>query len=159
MDDLIVCYSKLENMEQTADAIAGERRSAGSIRMMRTDNLTVADIDGADMVAGGAPICAARKPKELRPALETLPKGALSADRVAASDTSHARSWNVGEFTAARLLGRKLCQLGGERILPPRVSSSTTQRFLSTRARARRPGRRLCSPGRGSRFYPGRTDR
>lgn len=120
MNALVVYYSKFGNTKQVAEAIAETWQSAGSVRVMSADQLTVSDINDIDLLMAGTPTHVANLPKELRPILEALPKRVLKGVLVAAFDTSYKMNWFVNLFTAAKPLNRKLRRLGGRQIVPPK---------------------------------------
>lgn len=120
MNALVVYYSKFGNTKRVAEAIAETWQSAGSVRVMSADQLTASDINNVDLLVVGTPTHVANLPKELRPILEALPKRVLKGVRVAAFDTSYKMNWFVNLFTAAKPLNRKLRQLGGKQIVPPK---------------------------------------
>ena len=120
MNALVVYYSKFGNTKRVAEAIAETWQSAGSIRVMSADQLTASDINNVDLLVVGTPTHLANLPKELRPILKALPKRVLKGVRVAAFDTSYKMNWFVNLFTAAKPLNRKLRQLGGKQIVPPK---------------------------------------
>lgn len=120
MNALVVYYSKFGNTKRVAEAIAETWQSAGSVRVMSADQLTASDINNVDLLVVGTPTHVANLPKELRPILKALPKRVLKGVRVAAFDTSYKMNWFVNLFTAAKPLNRKLRQLGGKQIVPPK---------------------------------------
>jgi hypothetical protein len=58
-------------------------------------------------------------PQAVRPVFEELPRRILRGVPIAAFDTSYKMSAILARFTAARRLDRKLCKLGGKRLVPP----------------------------------------
>ena len=120
MNALVVYFSKFGNTKRVAEAIAETWQSAGSIRVMSADQLTASDINNIDLLMVGTPTHVANLPKELRPTLKALPKRVLKGVRVAAFDTSYKMNRFVNLFTAAKPLNRKLRQLGGKQIVPPK---------------------------------------
>ena len=120
MTALVVYYSQFGNTKRVAEAIAETLQSAGSVRVMGADQLTASDLDGIDLLVAGTPTHVANLPKELRPILEALPQRVLGGVRIAAFDTSYRMNWFVSLFTAAKPLDRRLRQLGGKRVVPPK---------------------------------------
>ena len=119
MNALVVYYSRFGNTKQVAEVIAETLRSAGSARLIPTDQLAAAEINDIEILVMGTPTHVARLPKEVRPILEALPKRALKGVRFAAFDTSYKMNWFISLFTAAKPLSRKLRKLGGRQLVPP----------------------------------------
>lgn len=120
MNILVVYYSKFGNTKQVADAIAQSWSAIAAVREISADQLLASDINNIDLLVVGTPTHGANLPKTLRSILEMLPKGILKGVCVAAFDTSLNMNWFVNLFTAAKPLNRKLRQLGGEQIVPPK---------------------------------------
>ncbi|MDJ0696707.1 flavodoxin family protein [Mastigocoleus sp. MO_188.B34] len=120
MNALVVYYSEFGNTKQVADAIAQTCRASGSVREISADKLEASDVNNVDLLVFGTPTHMANQPKALSLVLEDLPKGILKGVRVAAFDTSFNMNWFVNLFTAAKPLNRKLRQLGGKQIVPPK---------------------------------------
>jgi flavodoxin len=120
MKALVVYYSEFGNTKRVAEVIAETWQAAGLVRVISAGELAASDIEGVDLLAVGTPTHVANLPKPLRPILKVLPKRALKGIRVAAFDTSYKMNWFVGLFAAAKPLGRKLRQLGGKQLVPPK---------------------------------------
>ena len=119
MNALVICFSKFGNTKTVAGAIAATLESKGSARVVSTDQLAAADLDGADLVVMGSPTHRMNLPEAVRPMFDALPRRILRGTPVAAFDTSYKMSWLLARFTAARKLDRKLRKLGGKQIVPP----------------------------------------
>ena len=119
MKSLVIYFSKFGNTQMVAEAIAEVLRSAGSVRVMSADQLTVSDLKEVDLVVMGSPTHNMNLPKAVRPVFETLPKRVLRGILVAAFDTSYKMSWWLNHFTASKRLSKKLRKLGGKQIVPP----------------------------------------
>jgi flavodoxin len=119
MNAIVVYFSEFGNTKQVAEVIAETLQSAGSVRVIDTDQLTAAHITGADLVVMGTPTHKMNLPKAVRSVLESLPRGSLKDIPIAAFDTSYKMSAFPARFTAAKRLASKLRKLGGKRIVPP----------------------------------------
>ena len=119
MNALVVYFSKFGNTRKIAEVIAEILESEGSVRVISTDQLTVSDLNKADLVVMGSPTHRMNLPEAVRPVLEALPKRVLRGVPVAAFDTSYKMSAWLTRFAAARKLARKLRKLGGRRVVPP----------------------------------------
>ena len=119
MNSLVVYFSKFGNTQKIAEAIAETLGSAGPVRVISTDQLSVSDLEGVDMVVMGSPTHRMNLPEAVRAAFETLPRRILRGTPVAAFDTSYKMSRWLAPFTAARKLAHRLRRLGGKRVVPP----------------------------------------
>jgi flavodoxin len=119
MKSLVVYFSKFGNTQKIAEAIAETLGSAGSVRVISTDQFGVSDLEGVDMVVMGSPTHRMNLPEAVRTVFETLPRRILRGTSVAAFDTSYKMSRWLAPFTAARKLAHKLRGLGGKRVVPP----------------------------------------
>lgn len=119
MNALVVYFSKFGNTRMVAEAIAQALEPAGSVRVLNLDQLTVSDMEEADLVVMGSPTHRMNLPEAVRPVFERLPKRILRGTPVAAFDTSYKMSAFLARFTAAKRLAKKLRKLGGKRIVPP----------------------------------------
>ena len=119
MNALIVHFSKFGNTQKVAEAIAEALASDGAVRVVSTDQLSVSDLNQADLVVMGSPTHRMNLPEVVRPVFETLPRRVLRGKRVAAFDTSYKMSPLLARFTAAPKLDRKLRRLGGKRLVRP----------------------------------------
>jgi flavodoxin len=119
MNTLVVYFSKFGNTQKVAQAVADTLQSAGTIRMVNSDHLAAADLDGVDLVVMGSPTHRMNLPEAVRPVFESLPKRLLRGTPFAAFDTSYKMSDFLSRFTAAKKLAQKLRKLGGKRIVPP----------------------------------------
>jgi len=119
MDALVVYHSRFGNTKRVAEVIAGVWRPAGTIRLIRADQLSAADVGIVDLLVLGTPTHVAGLPKELRLILEALPERMLRGVRFAAFDTSYKTNWFLALFTAAKRLNRWLRRLGGKQIARP----------------------------------------
>lgn len=119
MNTLVVYFSKFGNTEMVAETIKETLESAGPSRLLDSEQLITSDFDGIDLVVMGTPTHNMNLPKAVKPVFERLPKKFLKRIPVAAFDTSYKMSWWLNQFTAAKRLSRKLCKLGGVRVVPP----------------------------------------
>jgi flavodoxin I len=119
MNTIVVHFSKFGNTKQVAEVIAETLQTAGSVRVVGTDQLTAADIKGVDLVVMGTPTHNMNLPKAVRPVLDSLPRRSLKGIPIAAFDTSYKMSWLLNQFTASKRLNRRLRKLGGKPIVPP----------------------------------------
>ncbi len=119
MNALVVYFSKFGNTQLVAEAIAETLSSEGAVRVISSEALTAADINGVDLVVMGSPTHRMNLPQAVRPVFETLPKRVLTGIPVAVFDTSYKMSWWLNHFTAAKRLSQELRKLGGKRIVPP----------------------------------------
>jgi flavodoxin len=119
MNALVICHSEFGNTRQVAEAIAEVFQGAGAARTLSAEQLTAADLQGADLVVMGAPTHKMNLPAAVRPVLETLPRRILKGVPTAAFDTSYKMSAILARFTAAKRLDRELRKLGGKRLVPP----------------------------------------
>jgi flavodoxin len=119
MNALVVYYSQFGNTQRVAEAIAEQLQPAGSVRMLSTDRLMAADLQGVDLVVMGVPTHKMNLPEAIRPLLGNLPRGILREGYEAAFDTSYKMSAILARFTAAKKLNRKLRRLGGKQIIAP----------------------------------------
>ena len=129
MRTLIVYFSKFGNTRKVAETIAEGMRQAGDARVVNIDQLAASDLEGVDLVVAGTPTHAFTVPPVVRAALDTLPQGTLAGKSVAAFDTT-VRLWPLRLMRASPKLLRRLHQLGGEPVAPPRtffVKTSGTQ--------------------------------
>jgi flavodoxin I len=119
MNALVVYYSEYGNTQQVAEAIAEVFQRGGAARTLSADRLTAADLQDVDLVVMGTPTHKMNLPQAVRPVLENLPRGILRGVPIAAFDTSYKMSAFLARFTAAKRVDRKLCTLGGKRLVPP----------------------------------------
>jgi len=119
MNALVVYFSKFGNTQMVAEAIGQALEPAGSVRVLSLDELTVSDLQDANLIVMGSPTHNMNLPKAVRPLLDRLPKRILRGTPVAAFDTSYKMSWWLNHFTAAKRLAGKLRKLGGKSIVPP----------------------------------------
>ena len=80
MNALVICFSKFGNTKKVAGAIAATLESKGSARVVSTDQLAAADLDGADLVVMGSPTHRMNLPEAVRPMFDAF-YGMLGADR------------------------------------------------------------------------------
>jgi flavodoxin len=119
MNTLVVYHSQFGNTQQIAEAVAGVFQEAGTARMLSAERLTAAELQDLDLVVMGTPTHKMNLPQAVRPVFEELPRRILRGVPIAAFDTSYKMSAILARFTAARRLDRKLCKLGGKRLVPP----------------------------------------
>ncbi len=119
MQSLVVYYTVFGHTKRLAEAMAEQLAAAGTARAVAVEQFGSADMAGADLVVMGSPTHRMRLPEEMRPAFESLRRGALRGAAVAAFDTSYRVSAFLSHFTAAKTLDRKLRKLGGKRVAPP----------------------------------------
>jgi len=119
MNALVIYHSEFGNTRQVAKAIAEVFQGAGAARTLSAEQLTAADLQGADLVVMGAPTHKMNLPAAVRPVFETLPRRILKGVPTAAFDTSYKMSAILARFTAAKRLDRELRKLGGKRLVPP----------------------------------------
>lgn len=119
MNALVVYHSQFGNTQQVAEAIAEVFQGAGGARTLSADQLAAAELQGVDMVVMGTPTHKMNLPQAVRPVFEKLPRRILRGVPIAAFDTSYRMSAFLARFTAAKRVDRKLCKLGGKRLVPP----------------------------------------
>jgi flavodoxin len=119
VNTLVVYFSQFGNTQVIAEGIAEGLRSAGPVRLLRLDQLTVSDVQDVDLVIVGSPTHRMNLPEAIRPLLGALPRSILRGTPVAVFDTSSRMSPWLACFTAARKLAHKLRKLGGKRVVPP----------------------------------------
>ena len=121
MNALVVYYTRFGNTRQVAATIARVLADAGTAQVVSIDELTAADLESVDLLVAGSPTHYQNLPKEVRSALDTLPKRALRSRgvRVAAFDTS-VEAWGpLMQMTAAHRLLPRLRKLGGKPVARP----------------------------------------
>jgi flavodoxin len=119
MNAVVVYYSQFGNTHKVAEAIVDVLSSAGEAHVIPIDGLTAADLEDASLVIFGSPTHYQNLPKEVRAALDTLPKRVLCGKRVAAFDTS-VEAWGpLMRMTAAHRLLPRLRKLGGKKVARP----------------------------------------
>jgi flavodoxin len=121
MNAVVVYYSRFGNTQKVAEAIAETLESDGAVRLIGADQVTAADLEEVDLVVMGAPTHRMKLPEEVRPILETLPRGVLRGAFVAAFDTSYRMSALLAQFSAAPKLAGKLRKLGGRQVVPAKT--------------------------------------
>jgi flavodoxin len=121
MNVLVIYYSKFGNTKQVAETIAEVLQSAGSVRVMSLDQVTVQDLSNIDLLVAGSPTHVSKLPEDFRSILKSLPKRVLKRVPAAAFDTSYKMNWFISLFTAAKPLNSKLRRLGGKPIVPPKT--------------------------------------
>lgn len=126
MNVLVVYYSLYGNTKQVAEAVAEALARAGAVRTVHLEQLTPADLAGADLVVMGSPTHYQNLPKAVRPVLAGLPKKSFAGKWVAAFDTSREMWRPLLLMTAAHRLLPKMHKLGGKKAVPPET-------FLVTR--------------------------
>jgi flavodoxin len=119
MNALVGYYSLYGNTKQVAEAVAEGLAPAGQARTVRLEELTPADLAGADLVVMGSPTHYQNLPKAVRPFLEALPRKSLAGKRVASFDTSREMWRPLRLMTAAHRLLPRLRRLGGKSVVPP----------------------------------------
>jgi flavodoxin len=119
MNTLVVYYTRFGNTRNISEAIASELTSAGEARAVSIGELDAAVLEAADLVLFGSPTHYQNLPKEVRAALEALPRRTLRGKRVAAFDTS-VETWRpLMWMTAAHRLLPRLRKLGGKPVARP----------------------------------------
>jgi flavodoxin len=120
MNTIIVYFSKFGHTQMVAEAMARGLRALGaSVRLVSSEELAVADLEGADLVLMGSPTHKMNLPEAVRPVLDGLPKRCLRGTLVAAFDTSYKMNWLLARFTAAPRLLKKMRKLGGRGVAGP----------------------------------------
>ena len=66
MNALVICFSKFGNTKTVAGTIAATLESRGSARVVSTDQLAAADVDGADLVGVGSQMHHINLPEAVR---------------------------------------------------------------------------------------------
>jgi flavodoxin len=135
MNALVVYFTQFGNTRQVAEVIASVLTGAGEARVMPIDRLATADLEDASLVVFGSPTHYQNLPKEVRAALDTLPRRVLRGKRVAAFDTSLEMWGPLMRMTAAHRLLAKLRKLGGKKVIRPET-------YLVTRGEAPESGER-----------------
>ena len=121
VNTLLVYFSKFGNTQKVTEAIAEVLDSAGTVRVIPSNQLTADELQAADLVVMGTPTHKMNLPADVRPIFDTLPKRILKRTPIAAFDTSYKMSAWLRPFTAARRLLPKLRKLGGKPLLPPQT--------------------------------------
>lgn len=121
MNTLVVYFTKFGNTQMVAEAIGDRLKSDSDVRLVNIDELTVADVNQADLVVMGSPTHRMNLPETARSALDRLPKKLLKGKHFAAFDTSYKMSGWLNHFTAGKKLSQRMRKLGGKRILPPEI--------------------------------------
>jgi flavodoxin len=119
MKALAVYFSRFGNTKKVAEAIAEVLAGAEDARAVPIDGLTADALQEADLVVIGSPTHYQNLPKEVRAALDTLPRRVLRGKRVAAFDTSVDTWGPLMWMTAAHRLLPKLRKLGGRKVARP----------------------------------------
>lgn len=119
MNALIVYFSKFGHTQRIAERIADTLAIQGSVRTISSDQLTINDLKGVDLIVMGSPTHNMNLPKVVKPVFERLPRRILPGTPVAAFDTSYKMSPILARFTAAKRLVKKLRRLGGKSIISP----------------------------------------
>jgi flavodoxin len=135
MNTVVVYYSKFGNTRKIAETIAEVLTGAGETRVMPLNELAAADLEDASLIVFGSPTHYQNLPKEVRAALDTLPKHALRGKRVAAFDTSLEAWGPLMRMTAAHRLLPRLRRLGGKKVIRPET-------YLVTRGEVPESGER-----------------
>ena len=119
MKTALSTISKFGHTRWLAEAMAEQLAPEGTARALATEQVTPADLQGADLVVMGSPTHRMRLPEEVRPLFAALPRKCLAGAAVAAFDTSYRMNRFLARFTAAKTLDRKLRKLGGKRMASP----------------------------------------
>ncbi len=119
MDSLVVYYSKFGNTKRVAEAIAEILQSAGPVRIMNLESVSISDLKGLNLLVVGVPTHRMNLPEEVRFMLKKYSRRILRSTYVAAFDTSYEMSRWLAFFTARRKLMLRLRRLGGKRIVRP----------------------------------------
>ncbi|MEA3334742.1 MAG: flavodoxin family protein [Chloroflexota bacterium] len=119
MNTIVIYFSRFGHTKLVAETIAETMQANGSVRVIGADQLTNADLEGAELVVMGTPTHKMNLPEAVRPVFDSLPKRILKDVPVAAFDTSYKMGWFLNKFTAAKKLNRKMRKMGGKPILPP----------------------------------------
>jgi flavodoxin len=69
----VVYFSKFGNTRMVADRIANTLSSAGPVRVIRSDDLSVSDIEEMDLVIMSTPTHNMNLPKSVKPVIDELP--------------------------------------------------------------------------------------
>ena len=118
MDSLVVYHSKFGNTKQLAEEIAKTFASEGNSRLLSLEELSVADLQSADLVVIGVPTHRMNLPQAVKEKFSSLPRRILRRVPIAAFDTSYKMSRWLAPFTASRKVVSRLRRLGGKRIIP-----------------------------------------
>lgn len=119
MKTLVIYFSKFGNTRRIAEVVAETLAESGDARAIDVDQLTVPDLQKADLVVMGSPTHYQNLPKAVRPIFQTLPRKILAGKSVAAFDTSRETWGPIMRLTAAHRLLPKLRKLGGKRVVRP----------------------------------------
>jgi flavodoxin len=119
MNALVVYYTQFGNTQKVAAAISEALAGAKEARAMPIDVLTATGLADADLVVFGSPTHYQNLPKQVREALDALPRHALRGKRVAAFDTSLEMWGPLMWMTAAHRLLPRLRKLGGKPVARP----------------------------------------
>lgn len=110
MKALIVYDSKFGNTEKIAQAIAAALGTAGDVRLVKINTVTLEDIKGWDILLVGSPTHAWGPSKATKSFIKSLKPGTLSNIKAAAFDTGY-RSRLSG--SAAKKIEEALLRAGG----------------------------------------------
>jgi flavodoxin len=116
---LVVYFSQFGNTHKVAETIAEVLAGAGEARVTSLDGLTAVELADADLIVIGSPTHYQNLPKQVRAALDALPRRALRGKRVAAFDTSLEMWKPLMWMTAAHRLLPRLRRLGGKPVVRP----------------------------------------
>ena len=98
MKTVIVYHSRFGHTRRLAEAMAEQLAPKGTARAIATDQVTPADLHGADLVVMGSPTHRMRLPEEVRPLFDALPRKCLRGAAVAAFDTSYRMNRFLARF-------------------------------------------------------------
>jgi flavodoxin len=116
---LVVYFTQFGNTRKVAEAMAEVLSEAEKVRVMSIDGLTAAGLERANLLLFGSPTHYQNPPKDVRAALDALPRRALRGKGVAAFDTSLETWGPLMWMTAAHRLLPRLRKLGGKPVARP----------------------------------------
>ena len=121
MNTLVVYYSKFGNTRRIAQAIAETLGQTNTARALSIEQVSIDDVQDADLVVMGSPTHYQAVPKVVRRFLKTFPRRSLRKKWVTAFDTSLKMWGPIMLLTAAHGITSRLQRLGGRRLARPQT--------------------------------------
>lgn len=118
MNTLVIYDSVYGNTEKIAQAIGSG--IGGDVKVLRTGDVSIAELESVDLLIVGAPTHGGRPSPTMKKFLDKISRDAVNGKNIAAFDTRISAKW-VGIFGyAAGRIGKNLMKKGGQLILNPR---------------------------------------
>lgn len=118
MKSLVVYDSRFGNTEQVARSVAGSLCATTPVHIARVDQVSLADLDGVNLLVIGCPTQSRNMTVATESFLELLPRGILKEMEVAVFDT-RLEGWRWLTGSASYDLAKKLDHEGVRLILSP----------------------------------------